>query len=499
VRWCVVLVSLAALFVLVPSGSSASPSVAALLQQLARVDALGEDARGRDPDAVQARYDAARELQGMVAGRSVRPVCAPLLEAIARAAAGHVLAAEGVDRLDRTVERRGEEAVRRARAAVRSARPSCPRGTRLTRSAPSPAQALVRPLAGEAFFGSVRARRPSGATSVELRWKGRVVARRAEVAGASVELSLAGRVPVGPGDVELRFLDRSGAATGMARADDVWLLPPKGRTSVAPERPDRALSRRLAALGSGFPGYAAVYVRELATGRTGSWNEDARFPAASLVKLGVLVAALDRFGPRPEVSQAFHDMRAIAAWSSNLGANRLLELLGSGSEDAGRRVVESRLRRMGATRSTYPGDYRVGTSSGGSSAAPDEPPLVSQRVTTARDMARVLATLHAAAMGSARERRSSGLTAHEARVALALLLSSEPRGDNLGLLRPSLPDAVPLAQKHGWISSARHSAAIVYGPAGAVVVVALTYREGLSVARARELARRVLVAAGLRR
>ncbi len=291
----------------------------------------------------------------------------------------------------------------------------------------------------------------------------------------------------GPGDVELRFLDRTGVAVSTAGADDVWLLPANGRARVAPERRDRVLSDRLARLASGFLGYAAVYVRELATGRTGSWNEDARFPAASLVKLGVLAAALDRFGPRPEGSPAFHDLRAIAAWSSNLGANRLYAQLGRG-------VVEGRLRRLGATRSTYPGDYRVGTSVAASASAPNEPPLVSQRVTTAHDMTQVLATLHSAATGSPRARRASGLTPHEARVALALLLSSEPRGDNLGLFRPSLPRAIPAAQKHGWISSARHSAAIVYGPRGPVVVVVLTYREGLSLARARELARRVLAA-----
>ena len=300
------------------------------------------------------------------------------------------------------------------------------------------------------------------------------------------------RSPGGSGwaTVELRFLDGSGRSVGTARADDVWLLPPNGRTRVASERRDRALSQRLAALASGFSGYTGVYVRELATGRSASWNEDARFPAASLVKLGVLTAALDRFGPRPERSRAFHDVRAIAGWSSNLGANRLYARLG-------REAVESRLRRMGATRSTYPGDYRVGTSVRGAAAVPNEPPLVSQRVTTARDMTRVLATLHAAATGSTRARRDSGLTPHEARVALALLLDSEPRGDNLGLFRPSLPRAIPLAQKHGWISSARHSAAIVYGPRGPVVVVVLTYRDGLSLARARELARRVLSASGL--
>ena len=213
--------------------------------------------------------------------------------------------------------------------------------------------------------------------------------------------------------------------------------------------------------------------------------------------MGVLVAALDRFGPRPASSSAAYDLKSMAAWSSNLGANRLLELLGNGDLDRGRRIVEARLRQMGATKSTYPGDYRVGTLIGSGVDAPHESPLVSQRTTTARDMTRVLATLQAASIGDATARRRAGLSAHEAKVALGYLLDSEPRGDNLGLFRPALPKGMPAAQKHGWISDARHSAAIVYGPQGPVVVVLLTYRDGLALAQAQDLGRRVLAAAGL--
>jgi hypothetical protein len=49
-----------------------------------------------------------------------------------------------------------------------------------------------------------------------------------------------------------------------------------------------------------------------------------------------------------------------------------------------------------------------------------------------------------------------------------------------------------MAQKHGWTTSVRHSAAIVYGPRGATILVVLTYRPKLAVAEARELARRAL-------
>jgi hypothetical protein len=147
---------------------------------------------------------------------------------------------------------------------------------------------------------------------------------------------------------------------------------------------------------------------------------------------------------------------------------------------------------MGATRSTYPGAYRVGTLH---AAEPAEPPLVSQRTTTARDLERVLTTLHAAASGRREAQVAAGLSRHEARVGLALLLGSEPLGDNIGLFRPWLPAGAPAAQKHGWISSARHSAAIVYARDGPVVLVLLTYDPGLSLERAQRLGREVVRAA----
>ena len=181
-------------------------------------------------------------------------------------------------------------------------------------------------------------------------------------------------------------------------------------------------------------------------------------------------------------------MRALAAWSSNLAANRLLRSLGNGDNARGSAVAEAMLRKLGATQSTYPGEYRVGTAH---KAVPAEPPLVSARTTSARDLGRVLTRLQAAAAG----RSGSPLSAHAARVGLALLLDSQPDGDNVGLLRPALPAGLPAAQKQGWITSARHTAAIVYGPRGPIVIVLLTYKDGLSLAEAQRLGRKVVIAA----
>jgi beta-lactamase class A len=259
-------------------------------------------------------------------------------------------------------------------------------------------------------------------------------------------------------------------------------LPPHAEEPAQAPRVDARLARRLAAAIRGFDGAAAAWVHDLRTGRAAGSGETTRFPAASTVKLGVLVAALDRFGPRPERSPAAHDLAALTGWSSNLAANRLLRLLGGDDERRGVAAVEERLRRLGAAASTYPGAYRAGT---GRSLTPP----ATGRVTTARDLGRVLTTLHSAAAGSRAAGRLAGLTRHEARVGLGLLLASERAGDNAGIL--GLTPGLPAAQKHGWTSSTRHSAALVYAPTGPVVVVALTYRPEADPAASRRFGKTV--------
>ena len=92
-------------------------------------------------------------------------------------------------------------------------------------------------------------------------------------------------------------------------------------------------------------------------------------------------------------------------------------------------------------------------------------------------------------------RLRTGLAPADARLVIGLPLQSEAQGDNVGLLSPSLPADLPQAQKHGWISAARHTAAILYGSRGPVVSVVLTYRDGLSLAESQALGSKVAASA----
>jgi hypothetical protein len=252
------------------------------------------------------------------------------------------------------------------------------------------------------------------------------------------------------------------------------------RRATVPRARDAALEGRLLAAIRRFDGTAGVWVHDLRTGRTAGVNEELRFPAASTVKLAVLGAAVATHA-RPERSPLAYDAAQIGRWSSNLGANRIVARLGLGAVALG-------LRRLGMTSSTYPGLYRAGTAA--------FPPGGHTRVTTMRDLGRALFRLHAAALGRRWALRATGLTQAQAGAARAILLGAERSGDNAGLFRRWL-GGIPLAQKHGWISDVRLTAAIAYRRTGPVIVVLAGYRPGVSLREAQVLARDVLRAAGL--
>ena len=237
---------------------------------------------------------------------------------------------------------------------------------------------------------------------------------------------------------------------------------------------DEELSAKLSAVGESYRGWAAFWVHDLRTGAWAGWNADARFPAASTVKLGVLAAALQRgHGP---ASPLWYDLRQLTGWSSNLAANRVTRYVG------GERAVEAALRRLGARASTYPGPYRAGTAS--AIDAPKPPPQTHTRVTTAHDLGRVLYTFQAAARGNRYVQRATGLPQLQARRALALLVHSV----HGGLIEPFT--AAPVAHKEGSISDLRATAAIVYGRTPRIVVV-LAYRPAITDAETKALGRRV--------
>jgi beta-lactamase class A len=441
---------------------------------LAPTASASRAAAGGSPSLVQRHYERARALQEAV--RLAAPFstsCHALGGWAARYAAAEVAAAEGLDRLQPARAARFRQVAASARARIAATRRACRPGPPRR---PIPIPALLEPRPGAVTFGAVVARAPSSADAATLYSNGAAAGPLALGGGLARArlVGLAGRY-----NLEVRFT-RAGTTIAVARSAGVWLLPESAGDAARPPEMDPTWQARVRAAASAFAGISAVWVHDLRTGRAASWNAAARFPAASTVKLGAIVEALRRMGPQPEASALFHDVRGIATWSSNLASNRLLGRVG------GSGAVQGALARMGATSSTFTGPYIVATERPPVDS-PTPPPRVSGRVTTAYDLGVVMRTLHDAARGNADALARTRMSTPQARLALGLLLSSEAAGDNLGLFREALGPSVPAAQKQGWISSARHSAAVVYTGRGPVVVVVLTYQPGLTRARAARL------------
>ena len=354
----------------------------------------------------------------------------------------------------------------------------------------------MRPASGEAFFGSIVSRGPAGSVRGRILVAGRPWK---DLALKNRTLTFRATGQYRSYDFTIEFLDDGGQVVGRAEALDAWLLPESGRVARPAAREDRALAAQLDVIARRTPGTVSIWTQNLQRGTFAGANAGAKFPAASTVKLGVLAGAIKRLGASPETSPLYYDLKAIANWSSNLAANRIVKRLGSGCATARDQLANEGLRMLGAVSSTYTGCYIVGTElqpSMPAAPATSSPPLNTQRYTTAQDLGRMMFSLQAAAVPTPGARRETGLSTKQARQIIGLLLSSQQTGENRSLLAAGAPAGTPIAQKNGWLGSARLSAAIAYAGTGPVIVTIAQYSGGgVSLASAQRLGSDVMSAA----
>jgi len=333
----------------------------------------------------------------------------------------------------------------------------------------------LRPVPGEPFFGEVVARGPVAARTATVSSRG--VNRRVDARRGVVRARVSG--PVGPRGVSVVMRRADGSTAAVRRSAGAFLLPASAAVAVPGRRRVRSLDRRLARIAARHGGTTAIWIQYVRTGRVASWNADAEFPAASLVKLPLTAGAIMRMGSRPWLHASWPEVVAVLRRSDDHAANRLVDAVGSGCGSGPDAAAADGLRRLGAHQSTYPGCYLTENElqprlpSGGVSATP----VWSTRHTTARDMGRMLFSLHAAAVPTRAGTRQTGIDPLRARMLLGLMLTSEQVGANASLF----------AGKNGWREGEQHGSGIAYTRSGPVIMVVLTQRDGrasLSDARA---------------
>jgi beta-lactamase class A len=289
------------------------------------------------------------------------------------------------------------------------------------------------------------------------------------------------RFRVGParlpsGDHTLRVLALGRRRTLAAvTVGPVYGLPPAAGLFRPLRRTDRAAQRQLARLHG--DGVRAVWLRDLKSGATASYNAGATFTGASALKLAILVTAFAHERGDPVTSGAFPSLRKMIVESDNRAANDVLVRF-AGSTSAGGAAVNALCRAIGCRNTDEFGGYLPDARAQGGRrlARADIPPVTVEeepfiptygKHTTAHDLGVVTSQLLAAAHGRGLLARN-GVSVHEARVGLWLLLHATYPG----LVRPATP--YPTAHKAGWLGDVQHDSAIVFAPRGPLIAIVLT-------------------------
>jgi hypothetical protein len=335
---------------------------------------------------------------------------------------------------------------------------------------------LVAPLPYEANPGIVQGIAPPGTTALRVLADGRSVRLVRLTSGRRA--FLVGPVGLPPRDLTVTVEALKGTQVlARAKVDHVFGLPAAAAKVARPRTVDAQLQKRVLSLPARTGVTSAAWIRNLADGATAGYNAGARFPAASTLKLAILLGVLAHDDADPLHSPSWSLERSLVLDSSNRAANELLARAG------GPAAVDTVAQALGATSSLTCCEYLLengerATEPARMRRAPlpptsvaDQPTFPCCKYTTAHDLGTLLVSLSLAATGHGPAPRQ-GITAREARVALWLLVHA----GYPGLVRPSSP--FPVGHKAGWLPDMQHDAALVFTPHGTIVAVFMNYSPG---------------------
>jgi len=233
---------------------------------------------------------------------------------------------------------------------------------------------------------------------------------------------------------------------------------------------------------SDFPGFAAVYVQDLATGEEGTVDGDVAFSGMSTKKVAIVTALFTRMDGVEDV-QIGQMIDYALGESNNVAANSVLRRVGDGDIFVGGRRVTEFMRSLGYVNSFIQTGYDD------KSQIAQIPTAANQRTdwntdpdshlqTTPEDMGRLLGDIYRCTQGEGKllEVFAGQITPDECRTIL-FYLSHDEFTELVwgGLPRPS---DTWIVHKHGFVNAAHSDVALIWGPTGPYVLTVYLYRRG---------------------
>ncbi|HVO42915.1 MAG TPA: serine hydrolase [Aggregatilineales bacterium] len=226
---------------------------------------------------------------------------------------------------------------------------------------------------------------------------------------------------------------------------------------------------------------AAVYVLDLATGRSFTVNGNKAFSAASVTKVAVMVAFYRQMAVPPTAQQA-HLLADMMICSENVASNQVIALDGGGDESAGLAYINDTLARLGF-KNTFVWRHFYDDPK---KALPQTPPPPTTEVDqtntdpdplnqgTPDEIGMLFADIYYCARdgsGPLTAAFPNEITVDECRAMMAVM-----EGEQLTVeIQAGIPAGTPIAQKTGVTSEVHNDAAIIMTPGGDYVLVEMMH------------------------
>jgi hypothetical protein len=243
-----------------------------------------------------------------------------------------------------------------------------------------------------------------------------------------------------------------------------------------------ALSHVLNSFTSDFPGFAAIYVQDLATGEEAVVDVDVAFSGMSTMKVAIAAEAYRQLDGPPEAFLGQWIDYALGE-SSNPAANEVLRWIGDRDIYVGGRRVTEMMRALGLNNSFIQTGYEDKSNIAAIPTAANQrddwntnpdPHLQS----TPADMGRLLAEIYRCWQGEGKLIDTFGDAFTQRECHDILFYMSHNEFQELiwgGIPRPK---TAWIVHKHGFVNEAHSDLALVWGPAGPYVISVYLWRRG---------------------